>query len=68
MSDESDPRAINLPPCKWYVSIEQPECGDPAPYKVTVKGRVTQATVDLCDKHKALHDEKFARLRNSRRS
>ena len=53
--------------CQWYVSIEQTECGEPAPHRVKVKTKVTQAYVDLCDEHKAVHDETFARIRNERK-
>ncbi|HWI70261.1 MAG TPA: hypothetical protein VNS88_18160 [Nitrospiraceae bacterium] len=53
--------------CKWFVSEAQPECGKPAVAKVRVKGRVTQATVDVCSQHKAEHDESFAKLRTSLR-
>lgn len=60
MSEES------VPPCKWYISIEQPECGKPAPFKVHVRGKVTNATVDVCQEHKAEHDRQFARLRVGR--
>lgn len=49
--------------CKWYVSFEQPECGDPAPYRVLVRGKVTKATVPLCNKHKGEHDRNFAAIR-----
>lgn len=56
----------NKATCKWYVSIEQPECGEPAVAKVRVKGKVTQAVVDLCIKHKSMHDENYARLRTER--
>lgn len=52
--------------CQWYVSIEQPECGEPAVAKVRVKGKVTRATVYLCSRHKAEHDENFAKLRTER--
>jgi hypothetical protein len=52
--------------CRWYVSIEVPECGKEAPHRVKVKTKVTTATVDLCNEHKALHDENFARIRHER--
>lgn len=56
---------MERPTCKWYVSDEIPECGRPAVAKVRVKGRVTRATVDVCEQHKAEHDESFAKLRTS---
>lgn len=49
--------------CKWFVSDDVPECGEPAVTKVKVRGKVTQATVPVCRKHKAEHDENFAKLR-----
>ena len=52
--------------CQWYVSVLEPECGKPAPHRVKVKTRVTQAMVSLCDEHKAVHDETFARIRTER--
>lgn len=55
------------PTCKWYVSDEKPECGNPAVAKVYIKGKVTRATVDVCAKHKAEHNENFARLRTGSR-
>ncbi len=50
--------------CAWYISIEKPECGDPAVATVKVNGKTTQATVPLCEDHKAEHDNRFAALRN----
>lgn len=57
----------NKPPrtCSWFVSEDQPECGEPATSKVKVRGKITQATIDVCPKHKAEHDENFAKLRTS---
>ena len=49
--------------CKWYVSIDQPECGEFAPFKVTIKGKVITAVVSLCPDHKAYHDLQYAKLR-----
>lgn len=49
--------------CKWFVSDDVPECGKPAVAKVKVTGKVTRATVPVCSKHKAEHDENFAKLR-----
>jgi hypothetical protein len=54
--------------CKWYVSIEQPECGKSAPHRVKVKTAATQATVDLCDEHYAVHNDNFARIRAARKA
>jgi hypothetical protein len=57
---------VKHPPCKWYVSVETPECGKEAPYRVKVKTKVTTATVDLCEEHKAVHDRAFAQIRAER--
>lgn len=54
--------------CKWYVSIDEPECGKPAPYAVLVRGKVTKATVPLCNEHKAEHDRNFAAIRAAGRT
>lgn len=54
--------------CQWYESIEVPECGAPAAVSVTVKTKVTSAKVNLCKRHKAQHDENFARARNSKQA
>lgn len=51
--------------CKWYVSFDKPECGDKAVAKVKVRNRAGQMVVPLCAKHKAQHDETFARARRS---
>lgn len=55
------------PKCSWYISETEPECGKPAVAKVRVKGKVTQATIDVCAKHKAEHDDNFAKLRTGSR-
>lgn len=57
---------INSPPCQWYESPEVPACGKPSEAVVKVKTKITQARVNLCRTHKALHDQNFARARNSR--
>lgn len=53
--------------CHWYISIVQPECGRDAPYKLTIKGKIVKATIDVCEEHKALHDRNFAKLRADKR-
>lgn len=58
----------DLPPCKWYISIDEPECGKPAPFKLKVRGKITVAIVDVCDDHKAEHDRLFAKLRTAGRA
>ena len=54
--------------CKWYVSIDRPECGLVAVTTVTVKTRTTQARVDLCPEHKAVRDDIFARIRAEKKA
>lgn len=54
--------------CKWYVSIEQVECGDPAPHSVRVRTKATDVTVDLCDRHKSVNDERFAAIRAAQKA
>lgn len=53
--------------CAWYVSAEQPECGKESVAKIKVRGKIAQATVNVCSEHKAAHDEQFARARTSRK-
>jgi hypothetical protein len=53
--------------CKFYISPEEPECGAPAVAKVRVRNRAITATVDLCEHHKAVHDEIFMRNRKTTR-
>lgn len=64
MSDtEESPPVIG--PCKWFISIQEPECGTQGVAKVRIGGRAGQVTVDLCAKHKAQHDVTFARIRTA---
>ena len=50
--------------CKFYVSIEQTECGKPASHKVRTRiSRQDSAVVLLCDEHKRKYDEQYARRR-----
>lgn len=53
--------------CQWFESMEYPECRAPAPHSVTVKTKITTARVNLCDQHKAKHDENFARARQNKK-
>lgn len=54
--------------CKWLKYDEnESECGEPAPYKVKVRGKITHATVPLCSEHKATHDQQFAKIRAASR-
>lgn len=50
--------------CKFYVSPEQQECGQPATAKVRTRISGTDsATVLLCDEHKRKYNEQYARRR-----
>jgi hypothetical protein len=50
--------------CKWYVSIEEPECGKVATSSVKTKiTRRDSAKVPLCTEHKHKYDEQYARMR-----
>lgn len=51
--------------CRWLE--DDNECGKPAIAKVTVKGRVTRASVPVCKQHKAEHDLAFAKARTGRK-
>jgi hypothetical protein len=51
--------------CQFYVSPEEPECGDDTVIKVTVVVRGYAARIELCEKHKAVHDENFMRARKT---
>ena len=53
--------------CRVLLSDSTSECGEPAVAKVTIRGRVTSAQVPVCAKHKAEHNEGFARLRAATR-
>lgn len=57
------------PPCQFYISPEQPECGEPSPtyIRVRVQPGPAQVTVDVCKKHKAAYDQAAAEMRNARR-
>ena len=57
-----------LKTCQWYESPENPECGLVAATTVTVKTKITTAKVNLCDRHKKVHDDNFARARAGRSS
>jgi len=50
--------------CKFYVSIEQPECGQEAVAVVTTNlTRKDKAKVPLCDRHNRQYNDQMARLR-----
>lgn len=44
------------PPCQWYISPEQPECGQAAPTKIRIKTKLLDARVDVCVYHKGQYD------------
>lgn len=54
--------------CSWYVSKDQPECGDPGVAKIHVKGKVGDVSATVCARHKAQHDLAFAEARTARAS
>lgn len=61
--------SISLEPtCKYFVSIQQPECGRPAPHRVQVPLGKSRAWLDLCDEHKAVHDANNAARRAAHRA
>lgn|GEM_PF-7118705 len=47
--------------CSWFSSNEQPQCGAPAPYRITVTTPLYRATVWFCAEHKAMQEANFAR-------
>ena len=47
--------------CLWVVAGEK--CGEPAVDTVKVKDRTGVAIVPVCDKHRAEHNRKAAKLR-----
>lgn len=56
------------PPCGWYVSIDQTECGEDSVFTATHimrRGKVEPLSkpVHLCRKHKARQDVRFATAR-----
>lgn len=51
------------PPCQWYISPEQPECGDPSPTTVHVKTTLIEANIDVCVKHKGVYNSLSAARR-----
>lgn len=53
---------MNDETCKKYISIDNPECGDPATGSVETKKK---ARVPLCTRHLAEYKNTMARLRKS---
>jgi hypothetical protein len=51
------------PPCGFYVSPEQPTCGEPAPVTVRVKTKIIDTKVPLCRFHKRKHSNMAAQRR-----
>lgn len=54
-------------PCKWYVSIDQPECGKKSTEMVRVKTRLVDVTVPLCPQHLARHRDNQMQARHARK-
>lgn len=48
-----------LPPCLFFISMEQPVCDKPAPFGVLVKTEVSSAVIDLCREHYRLHVQRI---------
>lgn len=71
----------HLPPCVWFEPVpegspstdEPTQCGEAAEHKIRVKERlsstviITDAWIDVCGKHKAMHDERAAAYRSEKR-
>lgn len=59
--------------CKWYVSVEKPECGEPAVATITQillrSGAIKKLVrpMGVCSTHKAESDRRSAAMRASRR-
>ncbi|MGQ0624706.1 MAG: hypothetical protein ACT4PP_08700 [Sporichthyaceae bacterium] len=47
--------------CSWFTSNENPHCGAPAPYQVTVTNPLYRAALWFCAEHKAAQEANFAR-------
>lgn len=63
------------PPCKWLLPLpedaeprtKQQPCGEPAPFQIRVKDFASDAMVDVCPRHKGMHDEIATSLRQKGR-
>lgn len=52
--------------CKFYVSIEETECGEAAVTLITTNlTRKDKAKVPLCDRHVRQYNDQMARLRTA---
>jgi hypothetical protein len=51
------------PPCGWLEGDE--ECGEESIATIRVRNKITQAVIHVCRRHKALHDEQYARQRKT---
>lgn len=54
--------------CKWYVSVDKTECGNPAVEiirKIIVRGhpRDLRVPVPVCHEHQSMHNNRFASAR-----
>jgi len=55
--------------CKWYISFDHQECGEPAVTEVThviIRGRPTplKEPLPVCRNHKKRNDLRFAQVRH----
>lgn len=60
---EGIPEVEDQPDCLIYMSPEQPKCGLPAPAKIHVQTKLTDAWVTVCLRHKANYDTESAKFR-----
>lgn len=49
--------------CKWYVSIEEEECGKRAVTDILVRTPTGEMLVPLCTEHKSVHNSRAAEIR-----
>jgi len=66
----SPPENESPPHCKWYVSFDHQECGEPAVAEVThviIRGRpkALDEPLPVCFRHKKRNDLRFAQVRAS---
>jgi hypothetical protein len=55
-------------PCKWYVSIDNPECGAKSVEEVHVKTRLVDVMVPLCTHHLARFRDSMMKARHQAKS
>lgn len=56
---------VAMETCKWYVSVEKEECGEPAVEKIKrlPGGKILPAPLPVCHTHKSRCDRIFAQMR-----